>query len=174
MILIILMAIIYAAGRGADMWTSVRGLYYNTTEGNKLWRDKYGNFSLTKNLIASIALGVAIVIAAVYVDYLWTMFLPFAFGSWYVALANYRLQNANRVKQTEFLKDLLRIQNEGGTEVDLWVAFNEELMVTASGRTWYQQFAWIWELGEAVDVRATLVRRIADVALLPPAQWFPR
>jgi len=175
-ILMILSTATYIIGRCADIWTSSVGIYYGTQEGNKLWADKYSSFSLKKNLIASIGLGVAIFIASLYVDYLFTLYLPFAFGSLYVAYANHKLQKGIRADQIAFLTHLQQIQRDGADQPHIDEAFNDRYIISQSGRAWYDIFKWIWEPGEAGDdlVRQRLVARIARLSLQPESTWFPK
>lgn len=167
---------ITALGRVADIWTSSRGIYYATTEKNKLWHDRYGNFKIWHNAITSAALLAGIFVLCLKVDYLWTLYLPFAIGSWYIAAANYLLQRKQRERQTAFLAEIRRIKMIGGEWEDILVAFNPRILVTISDRTWYDLFPWINEEGHGTDtlVKQRLITRIVALAVQSPFEWFPR
>ena len=171
-ITLILISLAYAASRFADIWTSQRGIYYGTLEANALYADKYKQFSLWKNLIASGVLYGICLAFALNIDYLWTLFLPFTLGSLYIGYANWRLQKANRVKQTAFLEHLRDIQPTDQPHIE--EAFNGQLITSINGRAWYTLFGWIYEAGESADmlVRQRLITRIAALALQP--NWFPK
>lgn len=127
---------------------------------------------MVKNLIVSGIFYAGCLVAAILVPYLWTLFLPFVFGSFYIAFVNYRMQKANRVKQTAFLEHLRDIQPTDRPHID--EAFNGQLITSINGRAWYTLFGWIYEAGEAGDmsVRERLITRIAELALQP--NWFPK
>ena len=171
-ITLILISLAYAASRFADIWTSARGIYYGTLESNPLYKNKYNQFDMVKNLIVSGIFYAGCLIAAILVPYLWTLFLPFVFGSFYIAFVNYRMQKANRVKQTSFLEHLRDIQPTDRPHID--EAFNGQLITSINGRAWYTLFGWIYEAGESADmlVRQRLITRIAELALQP--NWFPK
>ncbi len=127
---------------------------------------------MVKNLIVSGIFYAGCLVAAILVPYLWTLFLPFVFGSFYIAFVNYRMQKANRVKQTAFLEHLRDIQPTDQPHIE--EAFNGQLITSINGRAWYTLFGWIYEEGEAGDmlVRQRLITRIAELALQP--NWFPK
>jgi hypothetical protein len=161
------------ASRYPDYFTSKRGIYYGTGEGNKILRTKYGDFDAKKNIILS-----AIVIAAggsfhfIFGRGAWALILPFVIiGSLMVGFTNWQKQTRVRERQMAFLSRLRSVAQAGG---DIAPLFNNQMIVTTSGRQRYADFRWIYI--DSTDDRIALPflqGRIAAVSLLPGKRVVP-
>lgn len=135
-------------------------------EGNFLWRNKYGQFDLKKYLIIMGILGGVIgVVGLLSAHEVWYLYPSLGVPILINVYFNYRTQKAHKIAQTEFLSKLVTIHENNGTPLDITMAFNDQLMVTASNRTWYQLFPLIYEEGQPDQVKETLQRRILELAL---------
>lgn len=174
MLIIIIAATFYALSRFADLWTSRRGLYYGTSESNKLFRNKDGEINTLVYVLVSVAIGMGIAVATFFVPYLWTMYLPFTLGSFVVAWTNYNQQQKNRLEQIAFLQNIHVQMMAGATETDVIPMFAGMLTSEGNGQIWFPLFAWIKVPGRLGDDSVSvLIQAIIDVAKQTAEKWFP-
>lgn len=162
---------ILLAGRGLDIYSSLRFPYYGQKEGNSLNADKYGYFSLPKNILWTAAVAVPVIVLTLL---FWDDLSPGGIlallvgglGSAAHGLTNLRPQKENRKKQLSILRRLRDGEPIG------WIGS----INARGGRTRYLLFGWIYsektEIGEAVR---EIDERIFYLAKnTPESEWFPK
>lgn len=169
-----------------DWQSSKNFIYYAQTEGNRKTTDKYGYFDVKKNLIISGAmLGVVAVAGIIGMSLnksegkvvllfgaIFCLIPIYLRGS--AAITNKRSAKINRERQTNFLRKIKAIAVLNGGAEEIAVEFNNYLITTRGGRTYYNLFGWVYS--EQSDLNMALPeiqKRIVDIALQDESRWFP-
>jgi hypothetical protein len=159
------------ASRAFDAYTSRDFEYYGLTEGNPLMADKYGYFSITKQVVAGVLIFAVGVIAFQYTTKAWIFYAVIAIPSVIIALINQQSKTKKRKVQIEYLRSLRSV--DGTDDRALAGFFARVPLKTKGGRTRYVLFGWIYS--EASDQRIAqpdLWHRIWDVSQKAEGDWF--
>ena len=168
LIIFLAVAAFYVFARYRDISTSVKtSWYYGLDESNPLWRDKDGEFSSTKNIIASAAVLAGSAIVGGFLSDWWQgtpLMIIWGVASMIVASGNDHKAKVNRQKQIDFLNYI----KDGGDK-------NWPNPIIRNGKFFFPLFHWLWvpSTGDiAADISAASTRVFA-LSQKPQSEWFP-
>ena len=159
---------------------------FGQSEGNPLWRDKYGFPSLGKYMLSlAVYFGVAVLIAWA-IGNIWQVWIAIAImagGQFVFWMINEADAKKKRVTQTRILTELSRQAASGNTDPN-----SPEILsimnpregskginptVSKAGRVWYRLFPWLHLPGtDQAATSAALREKIITWSQRTPGDWF--
>lgn len=161
----LILALIYAGGRGADIWSSRNYLAYGLSEANKWFQKADGSFDTQKNVIASgVWLAVTFAVGLVYAWGAGSVLLLYGFYSYAQAYLNFKAKKEMRAVQTAALTDL-----RNGLQVNLgWLITRKP-----TGRKYFAYFPWVYSANpDDAQATAEILERLRLLAMGDPGLWF--
>jgi len=171
-LLLIIAASFYAIGSYLDLRSSVRGKYFGTKEGKKLLKNADGDIDVTKKVLFTVLVGIALLMVYVFIHQIVGILSFVIVGCvvLYIALDNARAQKVNREKQIAWLTKTAQYTPDQATEL-----FNSghfegagTVVTPKSGRKYYSNFKWI-----TAPTPEMLRVKLIELALRPSGTWFP-
>lgn len=165
---------IYLFGSWLDLRYSARDYWFGFFERNPLhlWRDKYGFFAYTPNLIATVVYLAAIIVLAVFVNggIAWALAPVGIVRGLYVLTKSIKDQRNQRVKQIEFLtnaRDGIFPGGLGAGAID-----NPNPVIVKADRMFYKYTPWIFVTPGADNLPALQVLITNYAQTTPESDWF--
>ena len=144
----------------ADIWSSRDMQYYNSHEANPLMRDKYGYFSMPKQIIGLIVIFGAGLILEYFTHSAWVFFGIIGVGRGIMAAVNVSGKRKMRKVQVVWLDGIAKLPDDMQVISDYFFSHGIGWRYV-NGRLWLPFFAWFYEDGVAdndTDKAAAVLR----------------